>query len=67
LGEIKVFVLCIAVGVLMGGILADRTSRLAQVATIGLMVVAVLTFVIGTYDLGGGEPKPRDCGSRRPA
>lgn len=42
-----------ALGVLMGGILADRTSRHAQVATIGLVVVAVLTFVIGTYDLGG--------------
>lgn len=42
-----------ALGVLMGGILADRTSRHAQVATVGLVVVAVLTFVIGTYDLGG--------------
>lgn len=42
-----------AIGVLLGGILADRTSRHAQVATVGLVFVAVLTFVIGTYDLGG--------------
>ncbi len=41
-----------AIGVLAGGFIADATRRHAEVAAAGFGVAAVITFLIGTVDLG---------------
>lgn len=49
------FLVATAVGVLAGGILADRTSRHETVAFAGFLCMAVILFVIGSLQLNGYE------------
>jgi len=46
------FLMATALGVLAGGIIADRTRRHADVAAIGFAVTAGLTLIVGSVDLG---------------
>ena len=46
------FLAATAAGVLTGGFIADLTRRHAEVAALGFGITAVLTFVLGTIDLG---------------
>lgn len=46
------FLAATAAGVLAGGFIADLTRRHAEVAALGFGITAVLTFVLGTIDLG---------------
>jgi MFS family permease len=47
------FLAGIALGVLGGGIVADKTARHADVAVAGFACCGLLTFAVGTFDLGG--------------
>jgi MFS family permease len=47
------FLAGIALGVLAGGVVADKTKRHADVAVAGFACCGVLTLAIGTFDLGG--------------
>jgi len=46
------FLMATALGVLAGGVIADRTRRHADVAAIGFAITAGLTFIVGSIDLG---------------
>jgi predicted MFS family arabinose efflux permease len=47
------FLVGIALGVLGGGVIADKTARHAEVAIAGFLCCALMTIAIGTFDLGG--------------
>lgn len=47
------FLAGIALGVLGGGIVADKTARHADVAVAGFACCALITFAVGAFDLGG--------------
>lgn len=47
------FLAGIALGVLGGGVIADKTSRHADVAVAGYVCCAIVTVLIGTFNLGG--------------
>lgn len=49
---LSAFLLLSALGVLIGGFIADRTSRHIRVAVIGFGAGAIIVLVIGTIDLG---------------
>jgi MFS family permease len=49
---LSAYLMATAVGVLAGGFVADATRRHAEVAAVGFGVAAMLTFVVGTFDLG---------------
>ena len=46
------FLMATALGVLAGGFIADKTRRHGDVAAVGFAMTAVLTFIVGTIDLG---------------
>ena len=46
------FLMATALGVLAGGVIADKTRRHADVAAIGYLATAGLTLLIGSVDLG---------------
>lgn len=46
------YLMATAIGVLAGGFVADATRRHAEVAAAGFACAAVLTFTVGTVDLG---------------
>jgi MFS transporter, FSR family, fosmidomycin resistance protein len=46
------FLAASAMGVLAGGFIADKTRRHADVASAGFATTAVLTFIVGSVDLG---------------
>ena len=47
------FLVGIALGVLGGGIIADKTVKHAEVAIVGFLCCALVTIAIGTFNLGG--------------
>ena len=47
------FLAGIALGVLGGGVIADKTTRHADVAVAGYVCCAMLTAIVGTFNLGG--------------
>jgi MFS transporter, FSR family, fosmidomycin resistance protein len=49
---LSAYLMATAIGVLAGGFVADATRRHAEVAAAGFALAAVLTFTIGTFDLG---------------
>ncbi|HEX3398914.1 MAG TPA: MFS transporter [Acetobacteraceae bacterium] len=49
---LSTYLMATAIGVLAGGFVADATRRHAEVAAIGFGAAAVITFTIGTVDLG---------------
>ncbi|HET7881101.1 MAG TPA: MFS transporter [Acetobacteraceae bacterium] len=49
---LSAYLMATAIGVLAGGFIADATRRHADVAAGGFAVAAMLTFVIGTFNLG---------------
>jgi FSR family fosmidomycin resistance protein-like MFS transporter len=49
---LSAYLMAMAIGVLAGGIIADATRRHAEVTAGGFAVAAVITFSIGTFDLG---------------
>ena len=49
---LSAYLMATAVGVLAGGFVADATRRHAEVAAAGFGIAAVITFTIGTFDLG---------------
>jgi MFS transporter, FSR family, fosmidomycin resistance protein len=49
---LSAYLLATAIGVLAGGFIADATRRHAEVAAAGFGAAAVITFTIGTVDLG---------------
>lgn len=42
-----------ALGVLAGGHIADKTTRHAEVASAGFLCCGIVTFAVGTFNLGG--------------
>jgi MFS family permease len=49
---LSAYLMATAIGVLAGGFVADATRRHAEVAAAGFGTAAVITFAIGTVDLG---------------
>jgi FSR family fosmidomycin resistance protein-like MFS transporter len=49
---LSAYLFAMAVGVLAGGFIADATRRHAEVTAGGFAAAAVVTFTIGTFDLG---------------
>jgi MFS transporter, FSR family, fosmidomycin resistance protein len=49
---LSAYLMATAIGVLAGGFVADATRRHAEVAAVGFGAAAVITFTIGTVDLG---------------
>jgi MFS transporter, FSR family, fosmidomycin resistance protein len=49
---LSAYLMATAVGVLAGGFVADATRRHAEVAAAGFGIAAMITFMIGTFDLG---------------
>jgi MFS transporter, FSR family, fosmidomycin resistance protein len=49
---LSAYLMATAIGVLAGGFVADATRRHAEVAAAGFGTAAVITFAIGTFDLG---------------
>ena len=49
---LSAYLMATAIGVLAGGFVADATRRHAEVAAAGFGAAAVITFTIGTVDLG---------------
>ena len=49
---LSAYLIATAAGVLAGGLIADGTRRHAEVAAIGFGAAAMITFAIGTFDLG---------------
>jgi MFS family permease len=49
---LSAYLFAMAVGVLAGGFIADATRRHAEVTAAGFATAAVITFAIGTVDLG---------------
>jgi MFS family permease len=49
---LSAYLIATATGVLAGGLIADATRRHAEVAAIGFGIAAVITFTIGTFELG---------------
>jgi predicted MFS family arabinose efflux permease len=49
---LSAYLMAMAIGVLAGGFVADATRRHAEVTAGGFAVAAVITFGIGTFDLG---------------
>jgi len=49
---LSAYLMATALGVLAGGFVADATRRHAEVAAVGFGAAAVITFTIGTFDLG---------------
>jgi MFS transporter, FSR family, fosmidomycin resistance protein len=49
---LSAYLMATAIGVLAGGFVADATRRHAEVAAMGFGAAAVITFAIGTVDLG---------------
>jgi MFS family permease len=49
---LSAYLMAMALGVLVGGFVADATRRHAEFTAAGFAVAAVITFVIGTFDLG---------------
>jgi FSR family fosmidomycin resistance protein-like MFS transporter len=47
------FLAGMALGVLGGGVIADKTTRHADVAVAGYVCCAILTAIVGTFNLGG--------------
>lgn len=47
------FLVGIALGVLGGGVVADKTEKHAEVAIVGFLCCAIVTIAIGTFNLGG--------------
>ena len=51
-GALSAFLCATAIGVLAGGIIADKTRRHGEVAAAAFGATAAITFLIGTIDLG---------------
>jgi MFS family permease len=49
---LSAYLMATAIGVLAGGFVADATRRHAEVGAVGFGVAAVITFAIGTFDMG---------------
>jgi MFS family permease len=49
---LSAYLMAMAIGVLAGGFIADATRRHAEVTAAGFATAAVITFMIGTFNLG---------------